>query len=281
MATDETRPAGQRAGASDRRTGQGGRGGATTGRPRSGGRRPGEVGPFDGPTGAASSGGVANGNGAVGGPAAQRALRTQGRRTMRRLLDAAMKAIDERGYHATRVQDVVDIANTSHGTFYLYFSNKEDLVRALTMEATSETTSMGRTMSEASSDIDFDDWDQLRQWVAGYSIVWSRYAPLFRAWSDLASIDEGIADQIRKMVQAHADAIAARLSVVERADGVDPEVAGLAVIALLDRFHYLREFTGEPVDDAAIDSLTTLIHRALFPGDEGGDRDDGGDGTRP
>ncbi len=67
---------------------------------------------------------------AVGAPASRRVLRSQGKRTMRKLLDAAMVAFDNRGYHATRVNDVVEIAKTSHGTFYLYFSNKEDLLRA-------------------------------------------------------------------------------------------------------------------------------------------------------
>ena len=71
----------------------------------------------------------------VGVPASKRVLRSQGRRTMRRLLDAAMIAFDQRGYYDTRINDVVKIAKTSHGTFYLYFSNKEDLLRALVTEA--------------------------------------------------------------------------------------------------------------------------------------------------
>ena len=75
---------------------------------------------------------------AVGAPASKRVLRSQGRRTMRKLLDAAMVAFDKRGYHSTRVNDVVEIAKTSHGTFYLYFSNKEDLLRALVAEAAGE-----------------------------------------------------------------------------------------------------------------------------------------------
>ena len=76
---------------------------------------------------------------AVGAPASQRVLRSQGKRTMRRLLDAAMVAFDRRGYHATRVNDIVEIAKTSHGTFYLYFSNKEDLLRALVAEAAADS----------------------------------------------------------------------------------------------------------------------------------------------
>src|SRR5580692_6315663 len=52
---------------------------------------------------------------AIGAPASKRVLRSQGRRTMRKLLNAAMVAFDRRGYHATRVNDVVEIAKTSHG----------------------------------------------------------------------------------------------------------------------------------------------------------------------
>ena len=50
---------------------------------------------------------------------------------MRRLLDAAIVVFDERGYHAARVDDIVRVAETSHGTFYLYFSSKENLFQAL------------------------------------------------------------------------------------------------------------------------------------------------------
>ena len=75
---------------------------------------------------------------APGTPAAARELRAQGRKTMRRLLDAGMRVFAERGYHAARVDDIVRAARTSHGTFYLYFANKEDLLRALAVECAQE-----------------------------------------------------------------------------------------------------------------------------------------------
>jgi len=206
----------------------------------------------------------ADGNPAVGVPASKRSLRSQGRQTMRNLLDAAMEAIDERGYHSTRVKDVVDIANTSHGTFYLYFSNKEDLIRALTIEATGEASSL-YAVTEAGSSLDIESWDSLRQWIGDYSALWSRYAPLFRSWTDLASIDPVVGDQNRRMVTAHIDAMASRIASAGPTGDLDPEVAGMAVIAMLDRFHFMREFMGQPTDSAALDSLTTMVHRALFP----------------
>ncbi|MDQ1383890.1 MAG: hypothetical protein QOG65_1269, partial [Actinomycetota bacterium] len=54
-----------------------------------------------------------------------RELRARGRDTKRRLLDAGESVLATKGYHSTRVDDVVKVARTSHGTFYLYFSNKE------------------------------------------------------------------------------------------------------------------------------------------------------------
>jgi hypothetical protein len=35
-------------------------------------------------------------------------------------------------------------------------------------------------------------------------------------------------------------------------------------MAMLDRFHYMREFVGQPVDEVALDTLATMIHRSLF-----------------
>jgi AcrR family transcriptional regulator len=68
-------------------------------------------------------------------PAQQRVLRAQGRETMRRLLEAGLAEFGARGLHAVSVDDVVRRAQTSHGTFYLYFSNKEDLFQALLRDA--------------------------------------------------------------------------------------------------------------------------------------------------
>jgi hypothetical protein len=44
----------------------------------------------------------------------------------------------------------------------------------------------------------------------------------------------------------------------------DSKAAGMAVLGMLDGFHGLRDFVRQPVDDAALDTLATMIHRALF-----------------
>src|SRR6201998_1883567 len=73
-----------------------------------------------------------------GTPAQDRELRAQGRETVRRLLEAGMIEFENRGFHGVRVDAVVRRAGVSHGTFYLYFSNKEDLFKALLRDALHE-----------------------------------------------------------------------------------------------------------------------------------------------
>ena len=70
-----------------------------------------------------------------GAPAQDRELRAQGRETVRKLLEAGTIEFEERGFQGVRVDDVVSRAGISHGTFYLYFSNKEDLFKALMRDA--------------------------------------------------------------------------------------------------------------------------------------------------
>jgi AcrR family transcriptional regulator len=198
----------------------------------------------------------------AGSPASRRALRKQGQRTMRKLLDAAMVAFDRRGYHATRVNDVVEIAKTSHGTFYLYFSNKEDLLRALVAEAAQEAQAL-HSLWPTEPDGDAS-WDDVRLWIGAYSSLWIRYAPLLRGWTDLASIDPELGDQVRNIMTGLSGALSDQIADSRGRGSVDPAAAGLAVLAMLDRFHYLREFVGEPVDAASLDALCSIVHRALF-----------------
>ena len=54
------------------------------------------------------------------------------------LLEAAREVFAERGYQATSVAAITDAASTAHGTFYLYFRNKEDVFAQLMATAMDE-----------------------------------------------------------------------------------------------------------------------------------------------
>ena len=68
------------------------------------------------------------------------------------------------GYHDARVDDIVEAAGVSHGTFYRYFENKDDFFRVL---AEAASTRMIEMIDQLRLDADVDElraW--LRDWFA-------------------------------------------------------------------------------------------------------------------
>lgn len=59
-----------------------------------------------------------------------RAEATRDRRR-RELLDVALRVFSERGYHETRIADLIEAAGVARGTFYLYFESKNAIFHAL------------------------------------------------------------------------------------------------------------------------------------------------------
>lgn len=51
--------------------------------------------------------------------------------TRERILDAALLAFSRKGYHGTRLDDIVEVSETSKGAIYFHFANKERLFLAL------------------------------------------------------------------------------------------------------------------------------------------------------
>ena len=55
----------------------------------------------------------------------------RGRRTLRKLLDAAAVEFGERGFHDASISAITRRAGTALGSFYTYFDSKEEIFRAL------------------------------------------------------------------------------------------------------------------------------------------------------
>ncbi|MBA4044939.1 MAG: TetR family transcriptional regulator, partial [Erythrobacter sp.] len=55
----------------------------------------------------------------------------RGRRTLRKLLDAAAEEFGEKGFHEASVSSITRRAGVALGSFYTYFDSKDALFRAL------------------------------------------------------------------------------------------------------------------------------------------------------
>jgi AcrR family transcriptional regulator len=199
--------------------------------------------------------------GRAGRPTHGRELRARGQRTRRKLLDAGTQVFAARGYHAARVDDVVKLARTSHGTFYLYFANKEDLFGALTSEVASSMHDLAEALPALEPGP--DGLAALRAWVARFSELYDRYGPVIVAWTEAEIGDSSFGRQGDDLIAELAGVLVRRIRAVGP-QGIEPQVAALALVAMVERLHYYA-MTRQVriVRDAMIDTLAAVTHAAI------------------
>jgi len=197
-----------------------------------------------------------------GTPAEKRQLRARGERTVRKLLDAGIEVFSRTGYHAARVDDIVALAETSHGTFYLYFSNKQDLFRRLALDVGAEFTALAGDLGELEPTPEARA--HLRAWLRTFIDLYRHYAPLLRAWTaaEIETTEAGRlgADVLGRITGAIADRVA-RIPDLP----TDPQVTALALVAMIERFSFFALIGQvEASRDEVVDALTETMWRQLF-----------------
>lgn len=63
----------------------------------------------------------------------------RGRKTLRRLIEAAAAEFGERGFHEAAITGITRRAGVALGTFYTYFESKEEVFRALVLDMSRAT----------------------------------------------------------------------------------------------------------------------------------------------
>ncbi|HTT53527.1 MAG TPA: TetR family transcriptional regulator [Streptosporangiaceae bacterium] len=221
------------------------------------------------PSGAPSSGGSARprrpslGGGA---PAQDRELRAQGRQTVQKLLEAGLAEFDVNGFQAVRVDDIVSRAKTSHGTFYLYFANKEDLFKALLSDALIDMSALVDefpvvTRNDAGR-------AALRRWVSAFCDTYAAHASVIRILSQAEIVGEEVFGDGLQVMFRLSEAITQGMTVAARKDGNEPpgghaELTGVALLMMLERINYLLTVEVRLPREEMVDRLTAIIFAAF------------------
>ncbi len=195
----------------------------------------------------------------------------------RGMIHAALELFEKKGYHRTTIADITSTSGTSHGTFYLYFKNKNALIREIVetvMEATrtavAESASKGNTSKERISSM-VDSVFQIDQ----------RYQRMSHIFVQGAARNAGTYDKkVEKVYQKVAAPFTKEIEQGIRKGEFsckDPKGAAFEIISLVELFRYRAIFKERFVFEKfgpdlegfqrgrQMDLLNTLIDEILNP----------------
>ena len=183
-----------------------------------------------------------------------RELRPRGEKTRQRLLDAGASVLPARGYHDARVDDIVDAAKVSHGTFYRYFENKDDFFRVLAEGASSRLIELLDVLPFEGSVDDLRAW--LQEWFAAYE----GNGGVISTWQEMQTN----ADLAEFSTQVAASVLTRLVRMLEVRDFGDPTVDAITFLALIERLPYsvyTLRFSDQP---DAVEAMITIIRRGFL-----------------
>jgi len=187
--------------------------------------------------------------------------------TRARLLQAAREAFAERGYMATRVDDIVGRAGVSHGSFYLYFGDKRDTLMQLTSDVaqslygTAIAPLLGGTVEGSPR-------AAIRARIAAFLRTQADHWDVVRTWIQASGIHPEV-DQLRRRIrQSIVESLAERLRADENrgwlAESVDTQVAATALSDMVEGYAIDRLNEGKDFTSHDIDQLTEMWVRAVY-----------------
>jgi len=216
-------------------------------------------------------------NARAGGTARRGTKRTSGP-TRERLVAAARESFAHRGFASTRVADIVDLAGTSHGTFYTYFEDKRDVLLALTQEAASAI--YGAAVAPLASSKQESPRDAIRARLMVFFRTYSEWWDVVRTWDHASAIHPEV-DELRARIRASIVEQLCRLLARDRErwhldGGRDLEITAIALTAMVEEFAGRWFALGRTLGTIEIDQLTALCAGALYGGEAAPDQGQAG-----
>lgn len=182
--------------------------------------------------------------------------------TVTALADAGAAQFRARGYRSTSVDDIVEAADVARGTFYKYFSDKQDLLAAVA----AEIYGAGVAFADRIAHVDpTADEDALAHWLATYVEFYDRYSGCIDVWAEGTTDDPtilGIGEHGQVLMDI---GVARMLSSSPGAYAFDPVVSALILRALVIRVPQAALEMDDPIGhDEVLELLMTCIRRGFF-----------------
>lgn len=186
---------------------------------------------------------------------ADKAPRTErGRRTVRKLLEAAAQEFGERGFHEAAITGITGRAGVALGSFYTYFESKEELFRALVGDMSRQTRSH---VAEAVAGAP-DRLEAERRGLAAFIAFTRRHPELYRIIEEAQFVaEDAYRAHYRSFVEGYREGLAAAAQRGEIVEGPDElrawAMIGMSVFLGMRYAIWDGDLAPETVADAAID----------------------------
>jgi TetR/AcrR family transcriptional regulator, ethionamide resistance regulator len=182
----------------------------------------------------------------------------------REIVEAAQTLLREKPFRDLTVDDLMRHTGLSRPSFYVYFSDRHDLVLRVVEQIGGELFAMSERWYEGSG----DGPALIREAIDGVVGVFARHGPVLRALADAATEDVRVEAAYMELMQRFVDATARH---IQREIGtgrmlpLDPIPTATALTWMMERFLQLRlgRTPDAPVEPIA-DALATIWSRVLY-----------------
>lgn len=183
--------------------------------------------------------------------------------TRERILDAALDVFSSKGYHDARVDDIVAMSETSKGSVYFHFPNKEKLFLALVDKF---AALLERRVIEAISQHD-EGILRVRAALEACLDTFGRYRRLAKIMLvqavGLGTIFENkrreVLDRFAELVRTYLDEAIAAGDI----EPVDTHIVAVAWTGSISELIIRWVYTGEPKPQQIMDTLLPLLLRSV------------------
>ncbi len=189
------------------------------------------------------------------------------RETLRRILEAAEQLFAEKGYDKTTIADIISRAGIGHGTFWLYFHNKEDLLLFMVRDMIKELEAFGWYAQDNLEDFPVRTLQEVEDIIRGVMDVFARYStihpPTMQASMESEDFRVALEDLNRPFLRIVETKLREHLEKGLCRD-LDPEVTAHIIVDMLEYINVQWANNSLPADrDALIHNLSSIIYHTL------------------
>ncbi len=189
------------------------------------------------------------------------------RETLRRIVDAASEVFAESGFDKATVAEIISRAGIGHGTFWLYFHNKEDLLHFMVQDMIGEFESFDWFGEDAVEATSVRSLESVENIIRGVLEIFARYSDIHPFVLRASLENEDFRQALQELNQPFLNIVEKKLREhLEKGwcSDLDPTIASLIILTMLEYTVVQWVNEGLPADrEDLIHNLSVIIYHTF------------------